>query len=81
MTFRQFIIMIACALVLTISGCSSYYKITDPGSGKIYYSDEIEKEGGAIEFKDANSGSTVSIQNSEVSEISEEEYKANTPKD
>ena len=81
MTVRQFIIMIACGLVLTVAGCSSYYKITDPGSGKIYYSNEIEKEDGAIEFKDANSESTVTIQNSEVTEISKEEYKANTPKD
>ena len=81
MTVRQFIIMIACGLVLTVDGCSSYYTITDPGSGKIYYSNEVEKEDGAIEFKDANSGSTVTIQNSEVKEISKEEYKANTPKD
>lgn len=81
MNVRQIITIIACGLVLTIAGCSSYFKITDPGSGKIYYSNEIEKEDGAIEFKDANSGSTVTIQNSEVTEISKEEFKANTPKD
>ena len=81
MNMRQIITIITCSLILTVAGCSSYYKVTDPGSGKIYYTNEIEKDDGAIEFEDANSGSTVTIQNSEVTEISKEEFKANTPKD
>ena len=81
MKIRKLRIMIAGILALAVAGCSSYYKIADPASGKIYYSNEIQKESGSIEFKDANSGSTVTIQNSEVTEISQEEFKANTPKD
>jgi len=68
-------------LALSMAGCGSiyHYKITDPSTGNTYYSQKIEKKNSAIEFKDAKSGSTVTLQNSEILEISKEEYKANTP--
>jgi len=73
--------MLACVLALSFAACGSiyHYKITDPSTGKIYYTQKVEKKGSAIEFKDANSGGTVTLQNSEVLEISKKEYKANTP--
>jgi len=68
-------------LLFALTACSSYYKVTDPASGNIYYTNAIEKErGGAVKLVDSNSGSTVTLQNSEVLEINKEEYKANTPK-
>jgi hypothetical protein len=71
----------ACVLALSIAGCGSiyYFKITDPSTGNTYYSQKIEKRGSAVEFTDAKSGSMVTLQNSEVKEISKDEYKANTP--
>jgi len=68
------------------TACASYYKVTDPISGNIYYTQRVERAvGGAAQFKDARSGSQVTIQNSEVKEIDSKEYEtgvksAPTPK-
>jgi hypothetical protein len=60
-----------------VVGCASYYKVTDPTSGKIYYTKDISNvKSGAVKLKDARTGSRVTIQNSEVKKISKEEYKA-----
>ena len=62
---------------LCVVGCASYYKVTDPQSGNIYYTEDIQGlSGGAVKLKDARSKSTVTLQNSQVKEISSEEYKA-----
>jgi len=65
-------------LAFLTAGCSSYYRVTDPGSGKTYYTNEVEDAGraGAVKFKDAKSGSKVTLQSSDVKEISEEEFDA-----
>jgi uncharacterized protein YceK len=65
-------------LALSLSGCTSYYRVTDPTSGKNYYTTEVKDAGrsGAVKVKDAKTGSMVTLQSSEVREISEEEYKA-----
>ncbi len=64
-------------VVLLVTGCASYYKVTDPQSGKVYYTEDIDNvRGGAVKLKDARTGSMVTIQNSEVKEISSDEYKA-----
>jgi len=66
---------------IVLSGCASYYKVKDPQSGSVYYTTDVDHSGnGSIKFKDANTGSEVTLQSSEVSEINKEEYKANTPK-
>jgi hypothetical protein len=60
-----------------VVGCASYYKVTDPQSGNAYYTQKIESVmGGAVKVKDARTGSIVTLQNSEVKEISEKDYKA-----
>jgi hypothetical protein len=60
-----------------VVGCASYYKVTDPQSGNTYYTEKIESVmGGAVKVKDARTGSIVTLQNSEVKEISEKDYKA-----
>ena len=62
---------------LLVVGCASYYKVTDPQSGNAYYTQEIDNiRGGAVKIKDARTGSIVTLQNSEVKEISSDEYKA-----
>ena len=64
-------------IVFLIAGCASYYKVTDPQSGKIYFTQGVDTiSGGAVKLKDDRSGSTVTIQNSEVKEISKSEYQA-----
>jgi hypothetical protein len=66
------------ALLITVTGCSSHYRVTDPASGKMYYTTKVEDagRGGAVKIKDERTGSTVTLQSSEVREISAEEYEA-----
>jgi hypothetical protein len=72
------IFSIAAMLCLTV-GCSShYYRITDPSSGKNYFTKKVDEAGraGAVKFKDERTGGNVTLQSSEVKEISEGEYEA-----
>ena len=83
MSGRLFAIIMVCLFVLGMVSCANYYQIKDPNSGTIYYADDIEKagEGGAIQFKDAITGYEVTLQNSEVKEITEEEFEKKTAKE
>jgi hypothetical protein len=70
---------LACAVAFTLSGCATYYKVTDPGSGRAYYTDNIDHKGsGIICFKDENTKQQVTLSASEVIEITKDQYKANT---
>lgn len=62
-----------------LAACTTYYKVTDPTSQKVYYTTKVEQEkGGSVSLEDATSGARVTIQNSEVVEIEGDEYKAAT---
>jgi hypothetical protein len=64
---------------LVVGGCSStYYKVTDPHSGTAYYTEKVDTimGTGAVKVKDARTGSVVTLQSSEVKEISEKDYEA-----
>ena len=62
---------------LVISGCATYYQVTDPVSGHIYYTKDIDRQkGGAVELKDAKTGDKVTVQNSEIREINKEEFES-----
>ena len=51
--------------------------VTDPSTKNIYYTDGVNSlSGGAVKFTDAQTGNAVSIQNSEVKKMTEEEFKA-----
>jgi hypothetical protein len=67
-----------CGLIVGMAGCSSHYRVTDPASGKTYYTTKINEAGraGAVKIKDEKTGSTVTLQSSEVKEISAEEFEA-----
>jgi hypothetical protein len=65
--------------VLLAAGCTTHYQITDPATGSVYYTTSVNKKaGGAVEFQDAKTGADVTIQNSEITEISAEEYQRQT---
>lgn len=70
-------------VVFGLSACGGgYYKVVDPATDKTYYTKKIhEEKGGAIKLEDANTGSTITLQNSEVTQINKEEFKANTKKE
>ncbi|MGB7157549.1 MAG: hypothetical protein WBD40_05755 [Tepidisphaeraceae bacterium] len=61
--------------LLLVGGCANYYKVTDPTTGKVYYTDDYrERSSGSATLKDGTSGNMVSLQNSEVEKISKEQY-------
>ncbi len=67
------------AMVVLLAGCSSYYTVTDPMSEKVYYTKKVDnKDGGAVVFLDALTGREVTLQNSEVMEIEEAEFRVKT---
>jgi hypothetical protein len=71
--------LMLCGFITTVAGCSSnHYRVTDPASGKTYYTTNIDNAGraGAVKIKDDKTGSTVTLQSSEVKEISAGEYEA-----
>ena len=61
-------------VLMSVLGC--HYKVTDPTTGKVYYTKDIErKSGGAVQFEDEETETKVNLQNSEVARISKHEYK------
>jgi len=69
-------VMALCAGLL-VTACASYYRVVEPQSGRAYYTQDVKQErGGAVKFKDAGSGAVVTIQNSEVKEISGKDFDA-----
>ena len=83
-TFRGRVLrVLVCALVSCMAlGCGGYYRVKDPASGKVYHTRKIDKSrrGGFVEFKDANSGTNITLQSSEVAKISRYEYERDTSK-
>jgi hypothetical protein len=66
----------ACGALLWAGGCGpTYYKVTDPTTGKQYYTTDLKKHGhGAATLKDARTGAEVSLQNTEIHPVTKEEY-------
>jgi cytochrome c553 len=70
-------LVVSLCVGLFVISCGAYYKVTDPVSGKVYYTGEIDRvKGDSVKLEDCRTGNPVTIQNSEVKEISKEEYKA-----
>ncbi len=70
--------LVVLAAVL-VAGCA-YYKVTDPGSGRAYYTEKVERKNGTIMFKDAKTGADVTMTSSVVLEVSSEEFKKGAAK-
>jgi len=78
---RYLAAMMLCGVVLFTAGCTSYYAVTDLKRDKTYYTTEVHRASGTVRFVDAKNGGTVTIQESEIREISEKEFKAAGGKD
>lgn len=60
-----------------LGGCTSHYKVTDPASGKVFYTTDIDRErSGVITFEDERTDADVTLTSSEVQKISKKEFKA-----
>ena len=73
-------LLCATALILSLSGCGSYYLVRDPAGKTDYYTKDIDSAGlsGAIKFTDERSGAAVTLQSSEVRKISKDEFAKGT---
>ena len=69
--------ILSIVLFLVATGCgSSYYIVNDPYTGKTYYTRDVTRfNSGNVSFKDDKTGKAVSIQNSEVQEVTDSEYQ------
>jgi hypothetical protein len=68
-------------VVLATAGCiTGHFRVTDPSSGRVYYTNEISRRDPGIRFRDAKSGADVTLSSSEVLEISVDDFKQNTAK-
>ena len=76
MRFMNFAKSWACLVVLLFaSGCTTYYRVTDQATRKAYYTTDIDRrEGGAVQFHDVKSRANVTLQSSEIIEISREAF-------
>ncbi len=62
---------------LLLAGCTTYYQVSDPTTGKRYYATAIDTErDGAVTLTDERSGAAVTIQNSEIIELKQGAYEA-----
>lgn len=64
-------LFLACALVLVPATGCSYYEITDPGSGEVYYATKPKtyKGSGAVVFDDAVTGQRVTLTGTRIRKI------------
>jgi hypothetical protein len=76
MKVRRVLVWLLTLLILVaIIGCTTHYRVTDPTTEKDYYTTEIKKEGGgSVKFIDEKTNKSITLNSSEIEEISEEEY-------
>jgi hypothetical protein len=72
--------LVAVFFTVFLAGCANYYKVTDPASGKVFYTEDVKRNGSAVEFKDGQNGSVVTLQNSSVQEIDKQAYETGVGK-
>lgn len=70
----RMLIVLACAGLVAACGSYSYYKVRDAATGREYYTTDIDRSGSAVRFKDGRTGSSVTLQNSEVTKIPSDVY-------
>jgi uncharacterized protein YceK len=81
-TMRRFFAILVLASFVTLVGCATYHKVTDPASGNVYYTKKLKtQKGGAVMFTDDRTGAKVTLQSSQVQKIPKKEYKEATKKD
>ena len=66
-----------CGMIALVAGCGgTYYRVNDPAGTRVYYTTDIDRtKSGSVTFTDEKSGSVVTLQSSEVKEISKDEFK------
>ena len=65
---------LAVLAAVLLAGCASYYRVTDPGTGRAYCTEKVERKNGTVMFKDAKTGAEVTMTSSVVLEVSSDEF-------
>lgn len=69
------------ALFFAAAGCTTYYRINDQSSGRAYYTTDYDRtDSGSIIFEDARDRSKITLQSSEIREISRSDFEAGVKK-
>ena len=78
MRLRRFARFGAClSMLLLASGCTTYYRVTDQSTRRAYYTTDIDRaDSGAVRFYDEKSRASVTLQSSEIVEISKEAFNS-----
>jgi hypothetical protein len=69
------IILSSVGAIIFISGCS-HYRITDPATGKAYYTMCYHRTDGAVKFKDKVTDQKITLQSPQITKIDAGEYKS-----
>lgn len=73
---KAFLSTVLVGLASLMTGCASYYSVTDTNTGKVYYSKAVnQKRSGAVNFADERTKAQVTLQSSEVREISQQTFE------
>jgi len=65
------------SMLLFAAGCTTYYRVTDQSTRRAYYTTDIDRaDSGAVRFYDEKSRASVTLQSSEIVEISKEAYNS-----
>jgi hypothetical protein len=76
MRLRKFARSGACLLMLLFAaGCTTYYRVSDQSTRRAYYTTGIDRtDSGAVRFYDEKSRASVTLQSSEIVEISKDAF-------
>ena len=78
---KKFWLLPCLCLPLLASGCASYHQVTDPSTKKVYYTKHLRsRRRGAVIFTDAATGQKVTLQNSEVKQITHRQFDQAVPR-
>jgi hypothetical protein len=77
MKFRRAVRSCSCLfLLLFAAGCTTYYRITDQPTRRTYYTTDFDRtSSGAVRFYDEKSLSEVTLQSSEIAEITKDAFE------
>ncbi len=68
-------LMLVLLLVTLTVGCRGHFMVTDTATQKVYYTNKVHKKiGGAVKFKDAQTGERVTLQSSQVKKMTKGEW-------
>jgi hypothetical protein len=72
---------LALAILALCVGCARHYQVTDPGTGQVYYTRDIDKrDSGAAEFTDAKTRAKVTLRSSVIEKISKQRFEMEVAK-